>query len=120
MTEAQLNRVHNICFEFPKVTERPSHGQPTFFVRKKVFVMFADNHHNDGRTAVWAAASPGLQEQLINTNPKTFFKPPYVGTKGWIGIQLNQINDDDLQFYISDSWFMIAPKKLQAQLTNQT
>ena len=112
----QLERVRKICFGFPETTERPSHGEPTFFVRdKKVFVMFANNHHGDGRIAVWLAASPGLQEVLINAQPNIFFKPPYVGVRGWIGIQLNQISDDDLQFYISGSWFLIAPKRLQAQ-----
>lgn len=115
--EVQLERVRKICFAFPETTERPSHGEPTFFVRKKVFVMFANNHHEDGRIAVWVAASPGFQELLVNASPETFFKPPYVGVRGWIGILLNQINDDDLQFYISGSWFLIAPKKLQAQFS---
>jgi hypothetical protein len=114
----QLERVRKICFVFPETTERLSHGEPTFFIRnKKVFVMFANNHHEDGRIAVWVAASPGLQELLVKTKPETFFKPPYVGVRGWIGIQLNQISDEDLQFYISGSWFLIAPKKLQAQFT---
>lgn len=114
----QLDRVRKICFSFPETTERLSHGAPTFFVRdKKVFVMFAENHHKDGRVAVWMAASPGLQEVLIDSQPETFFKPPYVGVRGWIGIQLDQINDEDLQFYIRSSWFLIAPKKLQKQVT---
>jgi hypothetical protein len=116
--KAQLDRVRKICFAFPETTERLSHGEPTFFVRgKKVFVMFANNHHDDGRIAVWLAASPGLQELLVNTRPETFFKPPYVGVRGWIGIQLGQISDEDLQFYIRSGWFLIAPKKLQAQLS---
>jgi hypothetical protein len=103
----QLERVRKICFAFPETTERLSHGEPTFFVRgKKVFVMFANNHHGDGRIAVWVAAPLGLQELLVNTKPETFFKPPYVGVRGWIGIQLNQISDEDLQFYISGSWFL--------------
>jgi hypothetical protein len=116
--KAQLDRVRKICCAFPETTERLSHGEPTFFVRgKKVFVMFANNHHDDGRIAVWLAASPGLQELLVNTRPETFFKPPYVGVRGWIGIQLGQISDEDLQFYIRSGWFLIAPKKLQAQLS---
>lgn len=116
--DEQLERVRKICFAFPETTERLSHGEPTFFVRgKKVFVMFTNNHHGDGRLAVWVAASPGLQELLVDTHPETFFIPPYVGVRGWIGIQLNQISDEDLQFYISGSWFLIAPKRLQKQFT---
>ena len=53
MSKKQLDRVRRICFALPETTERLSHGEPTFFVRNKVFVMFADNHHNDGRIAVW-------------------------------------------------------------------
>ena len=118
--EQQIERVRQICLTFPETVERPSHGEPTFFVRgKKVFVMFANNHHGDGRIAVWLPASPGLQEVLVETQPETFFKPPYVGVRGWIGIELNQISDEDLQFYIRSGWFLIAPKKLQAQF-NET
>ncbi|MCB8925109.1 MAG: MmcQ/YjbR family DNA-binding protein [Ardenticatenaceae bacterium] len=118
--EQQLERVRKLCFAFPETSERLSHGEPTFFVRgKKVFVMFADDHHEDGRIAVWLPASPGLQEVLVETQPETFFKPPYVGVRGWIGIDLNQISDEDLQFYIRSGWFLIAPKKLQAQF-NET
>ena len=118
--EQQIERVRQICLTFPETVERPSHGEPTFFVRgKKSFAMFANNHHGDGRIAVWLPASPGLQEVLVETQPETFFKPPYVGVRGWIGIELNQISDEDLQFYIRSGWFLIAPKKLQAQF-NET
>ena len=118
--EQQIERVRQICLTFPETVERPSHGEPTFFVRgKKVLVMFANNHHGDGRIAVWLPASPGLQEVLVETQPETFFKPPYVGVRGWIGIELSQISDEDLQFYIRSGWFLIAPKKLQAQF-NET
>ena len=118
--EQQIERVRQICLTFPETVERPSHGEPTFFVRgKKSFAMVANNHHGDGRIAVWLPASPGLQEVLVETQPETFFKPPYVGVRGWIGIELSQISDEDLQFYIRSGWFLIAPKKLQAQF-NET
>jgi hypothetical protein len=114
MSEKQLERVRQICTEFPETTERLSHGEPTFFVRKRVFAMFADNHHNDGRIAVWLPAPPGLQETLIESAPETYFRPPYVGVRGWIGIELANISDEDLAFHIRDGWRLVAPKKLQA------
>lgn len=116
MSQEQLERVRRICHALPETEERLSHGEPTFFVRKKVFAMFANNHHNDGRVAVWLPAPPGLQEVLIESNPQTYFKPPYVGVRGWIGIELEQISDEDLAFHIRDGWRLIAPKKLQASL----
>ena len=112
MPEDQLNRVRDICFKFPETTERLSHGSPTFFAGKRVFVMFSDNHHNDGRIAVWLSAAPGFQEMLIESSPQTYFKPPYVGVRGWIGINLEKVSDADLQFHILNSWQMVAPKKL--------
>jgi hypothetical protein len=111
----QLKRVRKLCLALPDATEKISHGEPTFFVRNKVYVMLANNHHNDGRIAVWLAAPPGFQEGLIEEAPKIFFRPPYVGTRGWLGIDLDQVSDADLQMYIQIAWELIAPKRLRGQ-----
>lgn len=116
MDEKQLERVRRICATLPEKTERLSHGEPTFFVRKRVFAMFANNHHGDGRIAVWLPAPPGIQEMLISSAPETYFKPPYVGVRGWIGIVLDNISYEDLAFHIRDGWWLVAPLKLQADL----
>ena len=92
------------------VTEKLSHGEPTFFVSKRVFAMFSNNHHGDGHVAVWLPAKPGEQEMLISTSPETFFRPPYVGVKGWVGIELDQVSDEDLGFYVREAWKMFALK----------
>lgn len=114
MSEHHLERVRKICFELPGTEERLSHGEPTFFAGgKRVFVMYADNHHEDGRIAVWLPAPPGLQEVLVDSDSDTFFRPPYVGYRGWIGVVLDRISDEDLAFYIRDGWRLVAPKKLQ-------
>jgi hypothetical protein len=115
MSDDQLARVRRFCFRLPATTERPSHGEPTFFVGKKVFVMFANNHHNDGHVAVWLPVPPSFQEGLIERSPHIFFKPPYVGTRGWVGIELAHIDDADLQTYITIAWELIAPKRLRDQ-----
>ena len=77
MTESPIDRVRRFCLALPETTERLSHGAPTFFARKKVFVMFANNHHNDGHVAVWLPVPPGTQASLIEAVPDRFFKPPY-------------------------------------------
>jgi hypothetical protein len=107
-----LNRVRRICAALPATFEQLSHGEPTFFVNKKVFAMFANNHHQDGHIAVWIPATPGTQQHLIRTTPGTFFKPPYVGVRGWVGIELDQISDDGLTCHLLEAWRLIAPKKL--------
>lgn len=113
--EQQLERVRKLCMAFPETIERLSHGEPTFFVHKKVFTMFANNHHNHGHLAIWLPAPPGFQEGLIEKSPEVFFKPPYVGVRGWLGIELEQIRDPNLAMYITIAWELIAPKRLQAQ-----
>ncbi|HRQ42417.1 MAG TPA: MmcQ/YjbR family DNA-binding protein [Chloroflexota bacterium] len=118
LSEKQLARVRHICTTLPETMEKLSHGEPTFFVRKRVFAMFANNHHGDGRIAVWLPAPPGIQEMLITSSPETYFKPPYVGARGWIGIELAYISDEDLVFHIRDGWGLVAPKRLQAAVDN--
>jgi hypothetical protein len=106
----QLARVRKICLALPETTEKLSHGEPTFFAGKKVFTMFANNHHDDGHIAVWVPAKPGMQALLIHDAPELFFKPPYVGVRGWVGIELARISDEDLASMIRDAWRLIAPK----------
>lgn len=108
--DAQLERVRRICATMPSMAEKLSHGTPTFFVEKDkgVFVMFADNHHQDGHLAVWLPVPEGMQAHLIEDAPATYFKPPYVGSSGWVGIELDQIRDDALQIHIREAWNLVA------------
>ena len=106
-----IERVRRICMAMPEVTEKLSHGEPTFFVRKKVFAMLSNNHHDDGHIAVWIPAPPGLQEALIDTSPETYYRPPYVGVRGWVGIELGRIDDEALAEHLTDARRMIAQKK---------
>lgn len=112
-SEFHLHRVRTLCLALPEVTEKLSHGEPTFFVGKKVFVMFANNHHNDGHVAVWLPVPPGVQEMLIDADPRKYFKPPYVGVRGWVGIELSAIADDELAHHVVEAWRQIAPTKLR-------
>lgn len=107
-----IERVRRLCLALPETTEKLSHGEPTFFVRKKVFAMFANNHHSDGHIAVWIPAVEGMQSSLIHSWPQVFFKPPYVGVRGWVGIELSEISDEELALRLNEAWRMIAPKKL--------
>ena len=109
--EEHTERVRRICMSLPGCEEKLSHGEPTWFVRKRVFVMFANNHHNDGHVAVWLPVPPGMQESLIQTSPKRFYRPPYVGTRGWVGIELSRVGDEELSMYILEAWKQMKMKK---------
>ncbi len=103
---------------FPESVERLSHGAPTFFAGgKKTFVMCMDDHHGDGRVAIWCAAPPGVQAALVDEEPERFFVPPYVGTRGWVGVRLDvDVDWDEIAGIIDDGFRLVATKRLVAQL----
>jgi hypothetical protein len=112
--EDVLQRIRELCLALPETSERLSHGQPTFFVRdKRSFLMVLDNHHGDGRFAIWCAAEAGAQELLVEADPERFFRPPYVGHRGWLGVRLDRgLNWDELAGIVEDAYAEVAPPKL--------
>ena len=108
MSEKQLQRVRRICEALPETVEKLSHGAPTFFTNKKVYAIFSDNHHQDGHVAVLLPAPPGVQEALIESDPRKFYKPAYVGVRGWIGVELSRVKDRELTSLIHEAWKLIA------------
>ena len=112
-----VDRLRAICLALPETTERVSHGEPTWFVRdKKTFVMYANHHHND-RLGFWCAAPAGVQEALVGSEPERFFRPPYVGHRGWLGVYLDvPVDWAEIAEIVEDAYRMIAPKRLVAQL----
>ena len=118
MADDILERVRRRCLALPEATERLSHGAPTFFVRdKKTFVMFLDDHHGDGRLALWCAAPLGVQAAVVEEDPVRFFVPPYVGHRGWIGVRLDiDVDWDEIAGIVEDAYRAVAPKRLVAEL----
>jgi hypothetical protein len=104
----QLKRLRRLCLSFPGTLEKISHGEPTFFTPKRVFAMFANNHHDDGHVAVWLPAGPGVQEALVDEAPEIYFRPPYVGPAGWIGVELSKVDDDQLGSMISEAFHLMV------------
>jgi len=113
-------RLRAICLALPEVTERPSHGAPTWFVRgKSAFVtLWADGHHDDEFPHLWCAAPPGAQAELTACDPGVFFRPPYVGGRGWVGVRLDAAgtNWQEIAELCEDAYRVIAPPRLVAVL----
>ncbi|WP_213452937.1 MmcQ/YjbR family DNA-binding protein [Rhizomonospora bruguierae] len=119
MSEDSLSRVRAICTALPEVTERPSHGAPTWFVRdKSTFVRFwTDGHHQHDFPHLWCAAPPGAQEALVAAEPERFFRPPYVGGRGWIAVRIDEHTDwTEIAELCADAYRVVAPKRLVRQL----
>ncbi|MBM2812540.1 MAG: MmcQ/YjbR family DNA-binding protein [Chloroflexi bacterium] len=112
-----LRRLRTICLSLPETTERLSHGEPAWFVQgKKTFVTYA-NHHHDDRLAFWCAAPPGAQEFLVASDAERYFRPPYVGGRGWIGVYLDVPRDwDEIGDLVAGAFRTVAPKALLSRL----
>jgi hypothetical protein len=119
--QGPFDRVRSICMAFPQTEERLSHGCPSFFAGgKKTIVMCVDDHHGDGIVGIWCAAPTGDQEALIAEDPKRFYRPPYVGARGWVGVRLDSgITDSELGELLETAFRCVAPKKLIAELDTQ-
>ena len=115
-----LDRIRALCLALPEATERVSHGEPAWFVRgKRMFVTYADHHHDD-RVAIWAAAPPGAQDRWCATDQQRFFVPPYVGGCGWIGVYLDVPQDwDEVAEVVEDAYRAVAPKALVAEIGSE-
>jgi hypothetical protein len=103
--EEHLRRVRHICSGLPNTTEKLSHGSPTFF-HKKVYCRFTQNVEK--RVAVWIPVPPGEQSALIRSAPAVYFRPPYVGVYGWVGIMLDRIDDEELAVHLHEAWKMMG------------
>lgn len=111
-------RLREICTRLPEVTERLSHGSVTFFVRDRRTVCYlSDDHHGDGRLALICAAPPGVQEEVIQSDPDRFYRPAYVGHRGWIGLRLDvDLDWEEVAGLVDEAFRCVAPVTLVRQL----
>jgi hypothetical protein len=113
-SDAAYERVREICLGFPAAGEKLSHGAPSFHVRGKMFLTFVDDHHGDGRLAVWCKSTPDEQRRLVASDPSRFYVPPYVGVKGWLGVRVEAANADwiELAILVEEGWRSVAPARV--------
>jgi hypothetical protein len=119
-TDDLLARLRTIIAAWPETREKLSHGAPTWWGGSKTFASFADNHHGDGRVAVWVKSNHGEQELRVQADPETFFVPPYLGPSGWVAMRLDR--DPDWQMVeelLEGGYRMVAPKRAIAKLDGQ-
>jgi predicted DNA-binding protein (MmcQ/YjbR family) len=116
VTEAEaLHVLRKTVLAWPATVERETWGHPTFRVKDKIFAM---EKRGDGRVSVWFKAPLGSQPVLIGADAETFFRPPYVGHKGWVGMRLDAKPDwKEVETLLRRSYRLTAPKKLAATVT---
>ena len=117
-----VGRLRAICLALPEATERTSHGEAALFVGSgKQFACVDDHHHGAEHLAFWCPAGPGVQQELIAQDPQRFFRPPYVGHRGWLGVRIDggpdwQPDWEEVAELVRDAYRQVAPKRLAARL----
>lgn len=115
-----LERLRQIIKAWPETNEKISHGAPTWWGGKKTFATLHDDHHGDGRLAVWIKSTHELQADLVEAKPDLFFVPPYVGVSGWVGVRLDRRPTKAHWAMVADlleqGYRSVAPKRAIAQL----
>jgi hypothetical protein len=114
-------RVRSICLSLPSATEKLSHGAPAFFVGRQFVMLWPNGHHDHHFPHLWCAAPAGAAESFITMAPQRYFKPPYVGSRGWLGVRLDGgVDWGAIEVHCEDAYRAVASKKLAAQLDAQS
>jgi hypothetical protein len=109
-----LDQVRALALDLPEAEERPSHGQPTFFVAGKMFAQFRHDHHGDGRTIVAVKTADAEEARmLIEAAPESYSRVAYFRAE-WVGLA---IGGEDVDWAhvgdrIARSWELAAPRRL--------
>lgn len=111
--DVAYEHVREIALHFPAADEKLSHGSPSFHVRGKMFLMFVGEAYGRG-LAVWCKSTLQEQRERVTADPARFFIPPYVGVKGWIGVDVDPKSADwiDLSILVEDAWRSVAPPRI--------
>ena len=107
-----VERLREVCLALPEASEKEAWGHPTFRVRDRMFAMASTREG----IAVWLNVPEGTQEHLVSADPERFFRPPYVGPKGWVGMRLEGADWDEVAELARRAYLKTAPKRLAAQL----
>jgi hypothetical protein len=106
-----IARLRAICLALPETTEKVAWGEPTWRVRGRLFAQLDDHHHGAEHLAVWLPAPLGEQEALIKADPARFFRPPYVGQRGWVGVRIDwRPSWTQVKVLVEQAYRQVAPR----------
>src|SRR5262247_755765 len=107
-----VERLRRICLAPPDATEKIAWGEPTWRVKGKLFAQLDDHHHGADHLAVWLPAPLGEQEAMIFMDPARFFRPPYVGHRGWVGVRIDGRPDwAQVASLVERAYWQVAPPR---------
>ena len=120
-TRERIEKAAAICLSLPKVTRASMGDHASFRIGGKIFAYLLNNHHGDGIVGLWCRTLPGDNARLIESNPRKFYMPAYVGPRGWVGLRLDLRTVDwtEIRELVCGSYLLVAPKKLAAEMEAQ-
>jgi len=112
--DRRLSRLVEIALALPEAKHEMKGSHAQFMVRKKTFAYFLDNHHGDGIVAVACKVLPGDNKALTAAQPRRFYLPAYIASRGWVALRLDvgKVDWDEVKDLLLGSYSMIAPKRL--------
>jgi predicted DNA-binding protein (MmcQ/YjbR family) len=115
-----VERLRAICLALPETTEKLAWGEPTWRVRGRLFAQLDDHHHGADHLAVWLPAPLGEQEAMVFADPRRFFRPPYVGSRGWVGVRIDRRPDwTVVARLVEQAYWQVAPPALRSRATRE-
>src|SRR5579864_4323372 len=114
--DLSLSRVTGIALSLPEATRKIAGSHAQFLARKKTFAYFLNNHHGDGIVAVTCKVLPGDNKALVEAQPRRFYLPAYIASKGWVALRLDRgkIDWEEVRELLLSSYTLVAPKRLAA------
>jgi len=119
--DPRLSRLTEIALAFPETTRQIYGSHAQFLVRKRTFAYFLDNHHGDGIVAVTCKVLPGDNKSLVEAQPRRFYLPAYIGSRGWVALRLDvgKVDCEEVRELLLGSYTIIAPKRLAAHVASE-
>jgi predicted DNA-binding protein (MmcQ/YjbR family) len=119
--DPRLTRLTAIALELPETARQTYGSHAQFLVRKKTFAYFLNNHHGDGIVAVACKALPGDNKALADAQPKRFYLPAYIASRGWVALRLDvkKVDWDEVRELLQGSYVLIAPKRLAERVKSE-
>lgn len=113
-----LARVRDLALALPGADEKVSHGRPAFFTRK-VFAYYGGSRKVDGEwvqhpCAIMVQPHPS-ERPALDADPRTWV-PAYLGSSGWLGIDLDDADDEEVAELLAESYRLTAPVTLVRRL----
>jgi predicted DNA-binding protein (MmcQ/YjbR family) len=118
LEKPQLARLTEIALKLPETTRKTHGSHAQFLVRKKTFAYFLDNHHGDGIVAITGKVLPGDNKALAEAQPRRFYLPAYIGSRGWVALRLDvgKVDWSEVEELLKGSYALLAPRKLAEQV----